>query len=625
MGEPSEKIVRLAKKQLRRVLGAKELFAVGYGDVGSSIYYALGATALFALGATPIALMLAGFVFICTALTYAELSSSFPEPGGSATFTRYAFNDLISFIAGWALLLDYIVTLSISAFTVPPYLKHFLALFNIGFVDSFLVHTSSTLAVIALLFCINLVGVKHSGYFSFLLALFTLLSQAGIVLIGGLFLLNLPFVIDHMRIGVPGVSWSPDWWQFFKGVAMAMVAYTGIEAIAQLAAETKKPGIAIPRAIKWTVAAVVFLYIGISAVGLSVISPQELGTTYIEDPVLGIVFNWGGGGKLMGRWIGLIAAIILLIAANAGLIGCSRLTFSMGEYYQVPTALFKLHPRFRTPYISLAVFSFLSAIVVILSRNEMVFLVDLYNVGAQIAFFSAHLSLLILRYKRPHLERPYRAPFNIPLGKSRSFPLTAIVGVFASFSVWLLVIITKPEGRWMGLAWILIGLAMYFYYRKQKKISFTTQLKVEEIKIPNYQPMHVKNILVVARSHGGTDGLQMAFQLARHHKATVTAVYVLEVPHSLPMDAPMHDREKRGEDALKRAEAVAREYHINVELELIRARSIENALLQMADKGDMDLIIVSADGGEIRSRDGFAKQAEQLLKDAPCRVLFCKN
>jgi APA family basic amino acid/polyamine antiporter len=326
--------------------------------------------------------------------------------------------------------------------------------------------------------------------------------------------------------------------------------------------------------------------------------------------------NFPVGGKVLGPWVGLIAAFILLICANAGLIGCSRLTFSMGEYYQVPNSLFKLHSRFRTPYVALAVFSILAIVVILASRNKMLFLVDLYNFGAQIAFFSAHLALIILRCKKPELPRPFRAPLNIPLGKGRSIPLTAVLGAFASFSVWLLVVVTKPEGRVMGLSWMAIGIAMYYYYRKRKKIAPTGQLKLETIKIPEYKPMRVKHVLVAARSTGGTEALQTAFQLARHYNAKATA--------SMPIDAPMPDREKHAELALKRAEAVAHEFHLTIHLELVRSRSIQEALLQLIESGDYDLVIVGADRKEFH-HSNFALQAEKLLRNAPCRVYFCRG
>lgn len=625
MAGTSNRVIHLAKKSLKRVVGASELFAVGYGDVGSSIYYTLGATALYALGATPIALMIAGCVFICTALTYAELSTTFPEAGGSATFARHAFNDLVSFIAGWGLLLDYLLTLAISAFTIPPYLKHLFSLFGGEVYISGTMHTVSVAAIILLLFFLNLIGIKSSGRFSLVLALFTLVTQAGIVLMGSLLVLNLPYVFDHMRINIANASWSPDWWQFWKGTAMAMVAYTGIEAISQMSAETKRPSVSIPKAVKWTITTVLFLYIGLASVGLSIVSPEELGTRYLEDAIGGIAMNFPVGGQVLGPWVGVTAAIILLICANAGLIGCSRLIFSMGSHYQVPKIFSHLHSRFRTPYIALFVFSCIAIGIVVWSRNQMLVLADLYNFGAQIAFFSAHVSLLTLRIKKPSLPRPYKAPFNIPLGKGRSIPLTAVFGAFASFSVWLLVVITKPDGRIAGLTWMCIGLAIYALYRKKKNIKIAGSLEVEEIRVPEYKPMHIQHILVAVRSRGGMDALQTAIQLAKHHHAKITAVYVLEVPDSIALDADLKETEKLGEEALKKVEAIGREYHVHIDLEFVRARSLHSALLQLTFAHSYDLTIIGASKKDFRNSSRFHYQLEKFLEKAPCRVIFCKS
>lgn len=625
MGTSSDKVVHLARKSLKRVIGAGELFAIGYGDVGSSIYYTLGATALYAMGATPIALIIAGCVFICTALTYAELSATFPEPGGSATFARHAFNDLVSFIAGWGLLLDYLLTLAISAFTIPPYLKHVFVLFGGEPFITGTMHTVAVVIIIAILFCLNLIGLRSSARFSLILAIFTLATQAGVVLMGALLVLNLPYIYEHLRIGVVGASWSPDWWQFWKGTAMAMVAYTGIEAISQLAAETKRPAVSIPRAIKWTIFVVLFLYIGLATVGLSVLSPHELGTRYIDDAIGGIAMNFPVGGKVLGPWVGVTAAIILLICANAGLIGCSRLIFSMGSQYQVPRLFFKLHARFRTPHIALLIFSLLAVMIVIWSRNQMLLLADLYNFGAQIAFFSAHLSLITMRIQKPTIPRPYKAPFNIPLGKGRSVPLTAVLGAMASLSVWLLVVITKPDGRIAGLVWMTAGILMYSLYRRKKKLTIAGSLEVEEIKIPDYKPMHIKHILVTARTRGGTEALQTALQLAQHHHAKMTAVYILEVPESIPLDMEMKASEQLGMLALKRAEAVAHEYHIQVQLEFVRSRSVRTALLDLIHKEKFDLVVISTEKNDFRVEGGFGNQAQQFIKQSPCRVIFCKS
>lgn len=620
MSDSVDRVVHLEKANLKRALGASELFAVGYGDVGSSIYYTLGLTALYALGATPLALALAGFVFMCTALTYAEMSTTFPEPGGSATFSRYAFNDFISFVAGWGLLLDYIVTIAISAFAIPPYLQYLLP-----FTNSMPIQTGMTIGIILLLYGLNVIGIKESGRFNLFLAIITILSQLTVILIAAILLINLPFVISHLRIGVPGVDWSPSWPEFWKGTAMAMVSYTGIEAVAQLAAETHKPSTAIPRAIRWTMFTLVILYFLISVVGLSVVSPHELGTTYIDDPVGGIVAQLPFGGSWLGPWFGLIAAIILLVASNAGLIGASRLTFSMGEYYQVPHVFYKMHARFRTPYVSLGVFAIFACVIVLISRGRLLFLADMYNFGAQIAFFFAHLSLLVLRVKKPHLNRPFKAPLNIPLGHGRSIPVTAMIGLVATFAVWLLVVFTKPEGRNLGFIWMFLGIGMYWYYRRKKQLSPMGSLSIEKIKIPEYHPMHLKHILVTARILGNTEAIQTACELARSFNARLTAVHVIEIPPSLPMHAPMLKREELGEAALKRAEAVAREYGLSIDLKLIRSRTIEWAIMDLLAHGDYDMVVVSARKNELKEKDHFALELERILKTAPCRVLFCKS
>ncbi len=623
MDKSHDRIVYLEKKVLKRDLRTGDLFAIGYGDVGSSIYYALGATALFSMGATPISMLLAGLLFICTGLTYAELASTFPEPGGSVTFSRYAFNDLISFIAGCGLLLDYIVTIAISAFAIPPYIKHFLNLAHIH--ESVPTHLAITVGIIGFLFIVNLIGIKASGRLSLFLAIITILSQLFLILVAGIFLLNIPYVISHMKIGVSGVDWSPSWPDFIKGTAMAMVAYTGIEAITQLAAEVKKPAVSIPKAIKWTMTVLIVLYFGISVTGLSVISPHELGTTYLQDPLAGIVKQFPFGGTWLASWFGLIAGIILLIAANAGLIGCSRLAFSMGKYYQLPSSFYRLNRKFQTPYVSLAVFAIAAALIVLLSRGRMLFLADLYNFGVQIAFFSAHMSLLVLRWKKPELERPYRAPFNIPVGKNRSLPVTAIIGAIGSFAVWILVIVTKPEGRNLGFLWLAIGLGIYFYYRKIHQMKTLGQLSIEKIHIPEYKPMHLRHILVTARYSGNTEALQTACQLAKSFNATLTAVHLIDIPLSLPINVSMEKREKLGEEALKRAEAVAHEYGLLIYLKLIRTRSIEGALLNLIRHGEYDLVVVSAGKEEFKDHNNFVMAEEKFLKTAPCRVIFCKS
>lgn len=617
-GNRTTTIAQLKKGTLKRVLGVLDLFAVGYGDLGSSIYYALGVTALFAMGSTPVALVLAGVVFICTALTYAEMSSAYHESGGSASFARHAFNDLISFIAGWGLLLDYIVTIAISAFAVGPYLGYFFA-----DLEKTPVQIVFSVTLVVLLFVLNVVGVRQSTRVSLVLTTITVVVQAVIIAIGVSTVLDLPKIVDHMRINVPNVSWSPTWGEFFKGVAMAMVAYTGIESIAQLAAESQKPVKTVPRAVILTMFVLLLIYLGISVVALSTVTPYDLGTKYLLNPIAAIVTALPFGGWILSPVVVILAAIVLSVAANAGLMGASRLCFNMGEFYQLPRFFYVIHPRFRTPIVSLAFFTLLASLVILASRGNMDFLADLYNFGAMLAFFFAHLSLIALRIRKPRMKRPFRVPFNIPFG-AYSIPLTALIGAVATIGVWVLVVVTKPQGRYLGLAWMLFGVIMYYRIRKRSKLKPMGHVVIEEVEVPGYRPMQVKKILVPTRGGMQTETVQMACEMAKMHRAEITALQVIEIPSSLPLDIAIPHRLVLAEAVLKRAEAIAREAGVNLDLQIIRSRSLSDGILDVASKGKYDLIVLGSLKSIHESKTkGLGAVAERVMRKAHCRVWVC--
>jgi len=606
-------IVQMDRGGLRRVLGVRDLFAVGYGDVGSSIYYALGVTTLYALGATPIALALAGLAFFCTALTYAEMAAALPEAGGSASFARHAFNDLVSFVAGWALLLDYIVTIAISAYTIGPYLSYFVpALKDLAWNLPF------SLGVIGVLLVLNVIGIKESTRISLWLTALDIAAQLSIITIGTLFLLNLPSLAHHLRIGVSNVDWSPTWPQFWKGVSMAMVAYIGIESITQLGAETRAPGRAIPRAIILTMVTLFVMYFGVSAVALSAIHPKVLATQYLEDPLAGIAAALPVGSRFFGPWIGILGATILFVAANAGLVGASRLTFAMGEYYQVPRVFYRLHPRFRTPYVSLAFFTALAGLVIIVAKR-LTFLADLYNFGAMLAFSLAHLSLLGLRVRQPDLERPFKIPVAIPLGQAR-LPVTALFGFLATIAVWIDVVLTKPAGRNLGFLWMGIGLICYVAYRRQQRIAATAHVEIERVQVPEFRPTAIKKVLVPTLGGLYTENIQIACELAKAHAAEVTALYVIEMPATLPLDTFLPEQFAVGEAALKRAQAIGREAELAVTTQLLQARSAAEAILDVLKEGNYDLVVMGAAMKKGSPTQALGSTVEAVLRNAPCRV-----
>jgi APA family basic amino acid/polyamine antiporter len=468
--KPGDKIFRprrIKRYRLRRILGVPALFSAGYGNVGSSIYYALGIVAVVAMGATPIALGIAGILFIFTALTYAEGTAMLPEAGGSASFARHGFNDAAGFVAGWALMLSYIVTISISAFTIPPYLGYFWEPLK----ASPVIGTLASMGIVLFLMAINVIGVKETSILNIGAAIIDIATQVSLVVIGFILLFN-PVVLLHRIIE----HW-PTTENLIFGIALASIAYTGIETMSQMAEETKQPEKKVPRALIMMIVAVLVIFAGISLVSLSAMTPQELASDWGRDPVAGIAASLPIAllRDVLKPLIALLAGTILLIATNAGLIGISRLAFSLGSHRLVPAVLSRVHPRFKTPYISIVLFSLISLLIIlpgIFAANAFENMGALYAFGSLLAFMFAHASILRLRAKKPETPRPFKLGWNMRI-KGYELPVSAILGLAATTVIWVIVLITQPYSRWVGISWMVAGLIIYYLYRRREHLPLT--------------------------------------------------------------------------------------------------------------------------------------------------------
>ena len=473
--KPGDKIVRprrFGRYRLKRVLGIPALFSAGYGNVGSSIYYALGIVALVALGATPIVLGIAGLLFILNALTYAEGTAMLPESGGSASFARNAFNEGTGFVAGWALMLSYIVTMAISAFTIPPYLSHFW--------PSLLepaVSTVVSIGIILFLMAINVLGIRESSRINIFFILVDIGTQLTLVVLGVVLILAVnPTVLVQNMFGEG--NWpSPQ--NLIFGIAIAALCFTGVETVSQLAEETRQPQSRIPRAYILMIAAVLVLFAGISVVALSAMTPQELGSVdgWARDPVAGIAANLPSETlqSIFAPLVAVLAASILLTATNAGLIGISRLAYNMSTHRQLPEKLNRIHKRFRTPYVAIIIFCTIAVVLLIPGFFNVGFFADLgtlYVFGSLLSFGLAQAAILGLRIKKPDLPRPFKLKPNIKI-KGREIPLITLIAFIGTTTVWV-VVIANPEqafGRWFGIAWMVIGLTLFYLYRRKQKLS----------------------------------------------------------------------------------------------------------------------------------------------------------
>jgi APA family basic amino acid/polyamine antiporter len=625
-------LARLSEQGLRRSVGVPGLFATAYGNVGSSIYYALGLVAAHALGLTPLVFMFAGGLFVLTAKTYAEGAAMFPEAGGSSSFARHAFNDIVSFFAGWALSLDYIITIAISAFFVPHYLGAFFPplTHNPGDIIGGLV-------TIVLLAALNIRGLGESAKLNLFLAVADLCTQVLLVGAGIVLVLDPSLLVNQVHLGV-----APSWTQLIFALSVAMVAYTGIETVSNMAEESKDPGHDIPKAVNLVLIAVLGVYAGISVVALSALPVvhhvglvhhaghvqlvnhyvTELGTRFENDPVLGIVSRLGLHGTVLTiarYYVGVLAATILFIATNAGLIGISRLSWSLSEHRQLPSLFSRLHPTHRTPWFTIVFFSILAGVLILPGRTTL--LGNLYSFGAMLSFTTAHVSVVALRIKDPDRERPYRMPWNVNI-RGRPVPLTAVLGAIGTFAAWVAVVALHGEARTIGIPWMVLGMAAYFLYRKRQGLDPRKHYRIAHPeRPPDFEELEYRTALVpIFGDDVSASALSSAAKLIGA-EGVVYAVYVLPVPSQLSLEAGLEEEEAHGRSVLEVARIKAKRRGIKIHTGLIRTRSAGAALVQEAERVGSDVIYwstIHAPAGEQR----IGPTAAYLLSRRPCRIII---
>jgi APA family basic amino acid/polyamine antiporter len=608
------------ERGLRRSVGVPGLFATAYGNVGSSIYYALGLVALHALGLTPLVFMLAGGLFALTAKTYAEGASMYPEAGGSSSFARHAFNELASFVAGWALTLDYIITIAISAFFVPHYVGAFFPALTHGPGDVIF-----GIAVVAVLAALNVRGLKESARLNLVLAVADLGTQVLLVVVGCVLVLDPALLVHQVHLGV-----APTWTQLVFALSVAMVAYTGIETVSNMAEEAKDPGHDVPKSVNLVLFAVLGVYAGISVVALSALPVTQdahghystlLGTQFESDPVLGIVEKLGLGHVVttaLKYYVGALAATILLIATNAGLIGISRLSWSLAEHRQLPSVFSRLHARYRTPAFTIVFYSVLASLLIIPGKTD--FLGNLYSFGAMLSFTTAHVAVVALRIKHPDRERPYRAPWNVRI-RGYLIPLSSVIGAAGTFTAWLSVLLLHAEARTVGVAWMVGGVVLYVVYRRRSGLDLTTPVKIERgARPPDFVPLEYRSALVpIFGTDVSVHALRAAAKLVGPD-ATVVALYIVRVPSQVSLDGPLEREEEVGRNVLEAAALIGKREGLRVRTMLLRTRNPGKTIADEARRLQSDVIYLGTRHGRPDER-ALGPTAAYLLAARPCRII----
>jgi APA family basic amino acid/polyamine antiporter len=616
---------RRRQQTLERVLGTPALFATAYGNVGSSIYYALGLVAGIALGLTPLVFVISGLIFAATAATYAEGTVRYPEAGGSSSFARHAFNELVSFAAAWAQMLNYIITIAISAFFVPHYLSIFWAPLRENPWD-----IVGGVVVVVFLVVLNIVGIREAARLNIFLAVIDFATQLLLVIIGFALVFHPHVISSNVHWGV-----APTWREFFLAIPIAMIAYTGIETVSNLAEEARDPPRDIPRSIQWVAGAVFAIYFTLPLIALSALPVEKTKTGYQtllglppdkggfeNDPVLGLVEHLGLHGQVLHAakiYVGILAATILFIATNAGVIGASRITYAMATYRQLPEVFRRLHPRFKTPWLSLVVFAGLLSIAVLLP-GQTTFLGDMYAFGAMLSFTIAHLAVIALRVRAKGDDEGFIAHPNLRVG-GIDWPLFAIFGGLGTAIAWIVVVVQRTGPRWAGLGWLAVGLLGYVCYRRLVLRASLTQTLRAPVIIGPAVALEYRNIFVpVKPGRASEEAIDVACRLAADRGAALAAASVVVVPLELPLDSRLEEEEMRAYEALDAAAAIAELYGVTATERLIRARHAGRAIVDEATRRHSEIIVMGAPRAT-RGRGVFSDTVDFVLKHAPCRVM----
>jgi len=610
------------------VLGTPALFATAYGNVGSSIYYALGLVAGIALGLTPLVFVISGLIFAATAATYAEGTVRYPEAGGSSSFARHAFNELVSFGAAWAQMLNYVITIAISAFFVPHYLSIFWSPLRENPWD-----IVGGVGVVVVLVLLNIVGIQEAARLNIFLAVIDFATQLLLVIVG------FALIFDPHLVFSANIHWgvAPTWQSFFLAIPIAMIAYTGIETVSNLAEEARDPPRDIPRAISWVAIAVFAIYFTLPLIALSALPVQTavhggyqtlLGLPpdqggFENDPVLGLVEHLGLHGSVLSAakvYVGILAATILFIATNAGVIGASRITYAMSSYRQLPEVFRRLHPKFKTPWLSLVVFAGIIPVVVLLPGRT-TFLGDMYAFGAMLSFTVAHLSVIALRMHTRNDPEAFKLRPSLRV-RGVDWPLFAVFGAIGTGAAWIVVVVQKSGPRWAGLAWLVVGLLVYVVYRRLVLRSSLTETLRAPVIIGPGAALEYRNILVPVRpGRESEEAIDFASRLATERRATIAALAVIVVPLELPLDSDAAaDQARRADAALDAANAIGELYGVNVTERLVRARSAGRAIVDEATRRNSEIIVMGAPRSEQRG-GVFSDTVDFVLKHAPCRVM----
>ena len=625
----------------RRTLGQPVLFAIIYTVVAAALYFSLGVVAQRALGLTPIVFLVAGVFFLLAAMTYVEGASLHQDRAGATVFARYAFNELVSFIAGWVMVLDYVILLSVTAFTATHYLAAFWAPIGRGALENVV-----ALAILAWVAWRSIRGFARTRVQRIAaLVVVDIVLQVVVVAVGLAVFFQPDLITDSIHLGE-----TPTWGNAIFAVGVATVVFTGLESASGLSGELRVGRRGLERLIASATISVLVLYVGVAVVAMSALpvvgNETSLARNYLDAPMVGVAeaFHPRWYTDSLKYIIAAAATATLIAAAGSAMLGLSRLSYALSTNRQIPSALGRLHPRRGTPYVVIILAAVIAAGLVL--PHDLEFLVGLYAFGGLLGLTIAHLSIVVLRYREPGRKRPYRMPFSIRVGGG-DLPVPAVIGGVLAALAWVSVVVTHSGARWVGFGWLIGGVVFYVTYRKTQGKPLLKRVVVPERALRGERrDAEYGSILVpILGSSLDDDIVQTAGRLAAEedaesfeadHGATIEALWVFEVPMSLPIDAALPDEQlKRARAALARAKAVGEEYEgVEVATATVRARRAGQAIVDEARRRGVHAVVMGAEepskirggallGGRGGPLDNFVGDVTKyVVAKAPCQVIL---
>jgi len=625
---------------LGRGLGQPALFAIVYTAVASSIYFSLGVVADHALGLTPLVFLVAGLFFALAAMTYVEGASLHPERAGSTVFARYGFNELISFIAGWAILLDYTILIAVTAFSATNYMAAFWGDLGEGNTELIV-----ALGIVVYVAARNVLGFSKTRVNRIsALVVADIGLQLLLIVVGLAAFFNYHALVDPIELGV-----KPEWNDVIFALGVATVVFTGLESAAGLSAEVRASRASLKRLIGSATLVVMVVYVGIGLVAMTAFpvagNATGLSRFYLEAPVLGIAesFDTQWLADFFKYTVAIAATATLIAASNSAMLGLSRLAYSLSRNRQIPSALGRLHSTRSTPFVLIIIAAVIAGALII--PEDLDFLVGIYAFGALLGLTIAHLSIISLRYREPDKERFYSVPLSVPF-RGGSLPLPAVVGALLSAAAWVSVVITHAGARYVGFGWMAFGLVTYVAYRRTQGKSILKRVQVPEaaLKLERGELEYGSILVPLTGTPLDDDMIQTAGRLAGEETdpgmdntgSTIEALWIFEVPMALPIDARLPDAQlARARAALRRAKAVGEEYEgVEVATATVRTRRAGAAIVEEARRRGVQAIVLAAEepsrirggallGGRGGPMDNFVGDATKyVVSKAACEVIL---